>query len=83
MREWFGVFAGVVAGVLLAPASGEETRKKLKKASEDKSHLISNSKEKTEEMITKTLDAIEKGFSNIKMVDKNQNHLKHPELSRD
>ena len=67
----FGMCAGIVTGILFAPSSGEETRRRLKDMKDENEHIINNSKEKTEEMITKTLDAIEKGFSNIThMVDK-------------
>lgn len=62
---FLGLCAGVAAGVLFAPASGEETRKRLKDIKDENEHIISNSKEKTEEMIGKTLDAIETGFSNL------------------
>ena len=66
----FGMCAGIITGILCAPASGEETRKRLKDIKDDKDEIISNSKEKTEEMISKTLDAIDNGFNNIsKMVD--------------
>ena len=37
----------------------------IKDIKDENEHIISNSKEKTEEMIGKTLDAIETGFSNL------------------
>jgi gas vesicle protein len=69
----FGAVVGGLLGVLFAPQSGAETRRKLKKMKETKGPLIQNTKEKTEEMISKTMNAIESGFNRIgKMVDKRQ-----------
>lgn len=66
-----GAVVGFVGGVLLAPSSGEETREKFMKATKDNEDLIRDTKEKTEDMVSKTLDAIDVGFSKLtKMVDK-------------
>ncbi|NBV83809.1 YtxH domain-containing protein [bacterium] len=69
----FGAVVGAVAALLFAPQSGAETRRKLKKFKDSQGPLIQNTKEKTEEMISKTMNAIESGFDRIgKMVDKRQ-----------
>jgi gas vesicle protein len=66
-----GAVVGFVGGMLLAPSSGEETRDKLMKVTQDNEDLIRDTKEKTEDMVSKTLDAIDVGFSKLtKMVDK-------------
>ena len=66
-----GSIAGALAGLLLAPSSGAETRKKIKKTSIDAgdkvkekfgeaksgvAHLLSRGKEKVEDMKTKVED---------------------------
>ncbi|MGE4170381.1 MAG: YtxH domain-containing protein [Candidatus Margulisiibacteriota bacterium] len=63
-----GAVVGAVAGILFAPASGQETRIKLKEFKEKNEGAV---KEKTEELIAKTMNSIEEGFDKIgKMVDK-------------
>lgn len=75
----FGAVIGVIAGLLFAPASGEDTRGKLKRrvdsmdsdAGDDVTDYPEDPSGKTEEMISKTLEAIENGFDKISsMVDK-------------
>ncbi len=69
----FGAVIGGLLGVLFAPRSGAETRKKLKKLKDNPGPLIQNAKEKTEEKISQTINAIETGFDRIgKMIDKKQ-----------
>lgn len=66
-----GAVVGFVGGVLLAPSSGEQTREKLMKVSKENEDLLRDTKEKTEDLVSKTLDAIDVGFSKLtKMVDK-------------
>lgn len=60
-----GAITGFVAGLLLAPSSGEETRDKLKKLRDDNDELIKETKERTEDLIHKTVDAIEQGFARV------------------
>ena len=62
---FFGAITGLVAGLLLAPSSGEETRDKLKKLRDDNDELIQETKERTEDLIHKTVDAIEQGFARV------------------
>ena len=63
-----GAALGALAGILLAPSSGEETRRKIKKMVEDNNDLIRDTKEKTEVLIAKTMSAIEQGFDKIGQV---------------
>lgn len=66
-----GAAVGALFGLLFAPQSGAETRKKLKDLKNKKGPLIAGTKEKTEELISKTMYAIENGFNKIgKMIDK-------------
>lgn len=62
---FFGTIAGILVGILYAPDSGENTRKKIKKLKDDNENLISQTKECTEKFITKTIDAIEDGFHKV------------------
>lgn len=65
-----GAIAGIVGGVLFAPSSGSETRQKIKKLKND---MTENPKEKAEEMMAKTREAIENGLQNIgKMIKKSE-----------
>jgi gas vesicle protein len=67
---FLGAVVGVIAGILFAPSSGEETRSKLKKIKEENDDLVKDTKEKTETLIAKTMDAIEQGFDKLtEMVD--------------
>lgn len=60
-----GSIIGFLAGILFAPNSGEETRERLKKMKDDNDELIKDTKVKTEEMVAKTVSAIDQGFKNI------------------
>lgn len=80
-KSWFiegvilGAIVGGLAGVLLAPASGEETRERLRKLKDD-NELLKDAKDKTEVMIAKTMDAIEKGFEKVTdMVDERRHPI--------
>ena len=65
-----GAIAGIIGGILFAPSSGSETRQKLKKLKND---FAKNPKEKTEEVMSKTRQAIETGLQNIgKMIHKSE-----------
>ena len=66
-----GAIVGVVGGLLFAPQTGEETREKIRvKANEFEGP---DSADRTENMIAKTLDAIDNGFEKLsKMVDKRE-----------
>lgn len=64
----FGVAAGFVAGILLAPASGKESREKIKEFKDSNEDLIQDTKVKTESMINKTIDAIEQGFDKLSQI---------------
>jgi gas vesicle protein len=71
-----GAAIGFIGGVLLAPRSGKETREKIKNFKRDNEHIIENVKESTEQLIAKTLNAIDTGFDKVgRMVDrKGQKH---------
>jgi gas vesicle protein len=67
----FGILLGALAGILLAPSTGEETRRKLMETTEDAQSNLKNLSQKvkkeTEEMIRKGKDfvkEIEKNASN-------------------
>jgi len=64
----FGGLIGAIFALLLAPSSGYETRKKLKKMIQDDPDLIQDTKEKTEQLIHKTKEAIEEGFDKISTI---------------
>jgi gas vesicle protein len=79
-RFFEGVVLGAAAGTLLAllfaPRSGSETRKKLRDLKNQGGPFVQGTKEKTEEMINKTMFAIENGFNKIgKMIDKGQKEV--------
>ena len=65
----FGAVCGVCAGVLFAPASGRQTRQKLwqqlQNLRNNSGHFLEEAKEKTGNVITKTLGAIDTGFEKI------------------
>jgi gas vesicle protein len=66
-----GATIGFIGGILLAPRSGKETREKIKSFKRDNEHIIENVKESTEQLIAKTLDAIDTGFDKVgRMVDR-------------
>jgi gas vesicle protein len=65
-----GAIIGVIGGLLFAPSTGEETRKKLKKIGDDNEELINETKAKSEELIQKTMESIETGFDKLgKMIE--------------
>lgn len=72
----FGGVIGFVAGVLLAPASGEETRTRLKKFKDENDDLIQETKMKTEHVVSKTMDAIDAGFDKLTKVIEERNQAK-------
>ena len=63
-----GSAIGIGLGLLFAPQTGTELRKKIKGWKEDHGDLIEGAKEKTEVMIEKTKDAIEQGFDKLKRI---------------
>jgi gas vesicle protein len=74
-----GVLSGVMAGILLAPQSGEETRQRIRRVKEENEELIEDSKTKTEDLVAKTLDAIDRGFEKLSdMVEDKKNGAKAP-----
>ena len=65
-----GTVLGAIAGLILAPTSGEETRKKIKKIANMNEAFIQDAKEKTEVVVHKTIDAIKQGIDKLgKLVD--------------
>lgn len=60
-----GALVGSIAGLLFAPQSGEETRKKLKQLKEENQDLIDETKETTEKLIAKTKKSIEEGLAKL------------------
>ena len=71
-----GVMLGGVAGILFAPESGKETRKKLRESSIDKEDMIDTAKDQTENMIEKTKDAIESGFAKLRdLIEENKKEI--------
>ena len=68
----FGAVVGVLGGLLFAPTTGEETRKKLKTIQDN--HIPT---ETTENLVSKTLDAIDQGFEKLShMVSENKTDTK-------
>ena len=63
-----GAIGGVLLGILCAPDSGDETRKKLFQMKKDNDDLIKDTKEKTEKMVDHTLKAIDNGFEKIQTI---------------
>ena len=75
-----GALVGAATGLLLAPTSGEETRKKIKKMAKINEEIVQDAKEKTEVVVHKTIDAIKQGIDKLgKMVDdkKKSKHQDH------
>ena len=52
---FIGSLLGFIFGVLFAPTSGEETRRRLREFKDENEELIVGTKNKTENMIEKTL----------------------------
>ena len=70
-----GAIIGTIGGILFAPNSGSETRKKLRKIKND---WTEHPKEKAENMVAKTMKAIESGLDNIgKMVKKDNSEQRY------
>tara|TARA_A100001015_G_scaffold285599_1_gene353346 strand:- start:33 stop:308 length:276 start_codon:yes stop_codon:yes gene_type:complete len=68
-----GTLLGGILGLLFAPESGEETRKKIKSKTQNKEALMENAKGQTEDLIEKTKDAIELGFAKVKkLIEENK-----------
>lgn len=68
---FFGAVIGFILGIFLAPNSGKETREKITKFAKDHDMDIDfpgNTKDKTEQLVSKTMDAIEKGFEKVSRV---------------
>lgn len=66
-----GAFVGAAAALLLAPQSGRETRRLLRRLKDDRQEIIDSTKQKTEELISKTIYAIESGFDRVvRLVDR-------------
>ncbi len=60
-----GGLIGAASGLLLAPTSGEEARKKIKKMAKINDEFIQDAKEKTEVAVHKTIDAIKHGIDKL------------------
>lgn len=74
-RFFEGVVVGAVIGagisLLLAPQSGKETRRLLRRLKDDRRVLLESTKEKTDELIGKAVFAIENGFERVsRLVDR-------------
>ena len=68
----FGAVVGVLGGLLFAPTTGEETRKKIKTIQD--THIPPDT---TENLVSKTLDAIDQGFEKLShMVSENKEESK-------
>ncbi|NDD67005.1 YtxH domain-containing protein [bacterium] len=70
-----GVVVGAVIGagvtLLLAPQSGKETRRLLRRLKDDRRELLESTKQKTDELIGKAVYAIENGFDRVtRLVDR-------------
>jgi len=64
----FGALIGAGLGMLFAPTTGKELRKKIQDFVNDNPNLSPISKEKTETLIQKTKKAIEDGFDNLSKI---------------
>jgi len=61
----FGLVAGFVGGILLAPRSGKETRDRLKQFKKDNEYRLQDVKDRTEDLIAQTLEAIDTGLNKV------------------
>ena len=75
---FLGAIVGAVAGILFAPMSGKDTRKKIKKVVDDNQDVINEAKEKTEEVVHKTMDAIKGGIEKISKNVEEKRKPTHP-----
>ena len=79
-----GVVGGIVAGVLLAPKAGEESRKELKEAAiklyEDNSPAINEAKKQALESIDLMKYKLERQFRKFNNMIKSKKLLKAKEL---
>jgi gas vesicle protein len=65
-----GAAVGAVLGILFAPESGDDTREKLKNLKEDNDEIIEETRDNAEDIVEKTLAAIDQGFSKLSdMID--------------
>ncbi len=75
----FGVLLGALAGILLAPSTGEETRRKLIETTED---IQTNLKNLSQKVKKETDEMIRKGKDFVKEIEKNASH-KFQSLEKD
>jgi gas vesicle protein len=68
-----GTFAGVIAGILLAPKSGAETREDIKKLAEDL-------KDKAEDLYAKARKEVEKKVASVKKAGEKLDETKYKAL---
>ena len=62
----FGALLGLAAGVLLAPAKGDETRKKLQNAKEDYAKKASETVEQIQQLFAEDADSNQKADKSAK-----------------
>ena len=65
-----GIF-GVIAGLLIAPETGDQTRKKIKDIKEKTKDAYEKNVD-TEELVNKTLIAIDNGFEKLSKIVKKE-----------
>jgi gas vesicle protein len=71
---FFGIVVGALAGILLAPNTGEETRRKLMDTSED---IQNNLKTLSSKVRKETEEMIQKGKDFVKEIEKNTDKKIH------